>query len=553
MDAGVDLDVGATTPTPMVSRATEWAERTTSRLEPYSIGGWMRRRAPIPNDDWTWLWTPGVLGFLAICAIAVGGSFANSPFKFEMAGTWFFGEPPTLGPPDNQALLLAALVLVYGGLVLLLRTWIHLLRALSTRPGVPIKSLVWMATFWILPLLVVAPMFSRDVFSYAAQGEMVAHHVNPYTYGPDTLGASNYTFPVDPLWKNAPAPYGPLFLMVDGLFARMSFHHSLGTIIMLRALSLLGFVLIAIGVPMLARTFGREPGRAFVLAVLNPLVVLSFVSGAHNDALMAGLLILGFAMARRGRTWWGVTLCVLAAAVKAPAMIGVFYVAWEALGPTASVRERFVPLAKAGLITVGTFLTLSWMSELGFGWVKNLASPGTVRSWEAPATGLGMALSSLTHSLGMSMAMATWISLTRSICLVAAVAIAIWLFTKVDSIGSIKAAGLSLLALVILGPVIQPWYLTWGIVVLAPIATGRLRTTIVAITVVAPFIGLPGGQTLVSSLLHTDPLATAGVLLAMLLIFLCPLGRWTIPLAVETKFLEDPEVFAPVFPRFATT
>ena len=34
------------------------------------------------------------------------------------------------------------------------------------------------------PLLVVAPLFSRDVFSYAAQGEMMSHHINPYHYGP---------------------------------------------------------------------------------------------------------------------------------------------------------------------------------------------------------------------------------------------------------------------------------------------------------------------------------------------------------------------------------
>jgi len=88
--------------------------------------------------------------------------------------------------------------------------------------------------------------------------------------------------------------------------------------------------------------------------------------------------------------------------------------------------------------------------------------------------------------------------------------------------------------------------------VLAALATGRLRTTIVAITVIAPFIGLPGGQALFTSLLHTDPLATAGVLLAMLLIFLCPLGRWTIPLAVEARFIEDDDVFQPVFLRFAS-
>ena len=49
-----------------------------------------------------------------------------------------------------------------------------------------------MLVLWILPLLVVAPMFSRDVFSYAAQGEMMSHHINPYNYGPGTLGSGPY-------------------------------------------------------------------------------------------------------------------------------------------------------------------------------------------------------------------------------------------------------------------------------------------------------------------------------------------------------------------------
>ena len=51
-----------------------------------------------------------------------------------------------------------------------------------------------------ISMLVIAPIFSRDVYSYAAQGEMVSHHMNPYLYGPFQLGNNSYTAPVDPLW-----------------------------------------------------------------------------------------------------------------------------------------------------------------------------------------------------------------------------------------------------------------------------------------------------------------------------------------------------------------
>ena len=98
-------------------------------------------------------------------------------------------------------------------------------------------------------MLVIAPLFSRDVYSYAAQGEMVSHHMSPYLYGPAQLGNNSYTAPVDPLWANAPAPYGPLFLQIDGFFARITFHNELATIVLLRLLALVGVLLIASCVP----------------------------------------------------------------------------------------------------------------------------------------------------------------------------------------------------------------------------------------------------------------------------------------------------------------
>ena len=36
------------------------------------------------------------------------------------------------------------------------------------------RTLTWILVLWIIPLVIAAPMFSRDVFSYAAQGEMVS-------------------------------------------------------------------------------------------------------------------------------------------------------------------------------------------------------------------------------------------------------------------------------------------------------------------------------------------------------------------------------------------
>ncbi len=477
-------------------------------------------------DDWRFLLRPAVLGFVALVAVVVGASFPSSPFKLEMAGTWFFGVPSATGSASN-AFLLLGLVAVYGGLVLLMRVWYGLIKALSRRPGVPLGYLLWILALWLIPMLVVAPVFSRDVFSYAAQGEMMSRHINPYLYGPGTLGAGPFPNPVDPLWINTPAPYGPLFLMVDGFFASVSLHNELVTVVLLRLLSVLGVALIAYCIPKLARSYGRDVGPAFTLAVLNPLVLLTLVGGAHNDAIMVGLLVAGITAARCKHPVWGVILCTLAAAIKAPAALGIIYVAWDWLGPGIPWRQRVRPLITAALVALAVMAVLSEVSGLGWGWIANLETPGTVRSWLAPATGIGMLLSGTAHMVGLGVSSAAVLSVTRVLGLFGAAAAAVYLLWNSDRIGSLKALGLSLLLFTVLGPVVQPWYLTWGLILLAPIAVGRWRTMIIVLSVGSPFIGLPGGRTLLDQLIHANPLAVAAALIVLLGVLVAPLGRWS--------------------------
>ena len=65
-------------------------------------------------------------------------------------------------------------------------------------------------------------------------------------------------------------------------------------------------------------------------------------------------------------------------------------------------------------------------------------------------------------------------TLTRAIGLVAAAAIAFYCLVHRERIGILGALGITMMAFVLLGPVVQPWYLTWGIVIVAPVVTGRM-------------------------------------------------------------------------------
>ena len=473
--------------------------------------------------DWSFLRRPALLGFVAVMSICLGASLPSSPFKLEMGGTWFFGEATW----PTTVLMLPGVVAVYGGMVLFVRVWFGLYQTLRARPGVPIRQLGYMLALWLTPLLVVAPLFSRDVFSYAAQGEMMSHHINPYHYGPGTLGSGPYVSGVDPLWINTAAPYGPLFLMLAGWSASLSLHHALVTVLLLRLQSVVGIALIAYCIPKLARSFGRDAGPAFVLAVLNPLTLLALVGGAHNDAIMVGLLLAGVTAARCRHPAWGIVLCALAASIKVPAAMGIVYVAWDWAGPLASWRRRSNIFLRSGLITVTVMGVLSLVSGLGWGWIANLGTPGTVRSWMAPATGVGLLISGSAHVVGIGVGLGGVLTLTRAIGLIGAAAVAFYCLRHRERLGVLGALGITMMTFVLLGPVVQPWYLTWGIIIVAPVVTGRMLYAVLGLSAIVPFIGLTGGTDLLNQLVHTDPLSMVLAVMVLWAVAIFPLGNWT--------------------------
>ncbi|HZT66558.1 MAG TPA: polyprenol phosphomannose-dependent alpha 1,6 mannosyltransferase MptB [Acidimicrobiales bacterium] len=461
-----------------------WASTAAPTLE--SVGEPEAARHPVAL-----LARPALLGLVATIAITFGASQDSSVFAFKSPGAWFFGIPSMTTPPGRGLLL--SLVASYGGMFLLLRVWLETCSLLSRHPGIAVRAIAVMGSLWVIPLLVAPPLFSKDIYSYAAQGAMVTHGISPYHHGPSALGPGPYLNSVDPLWRNAPAPYGPLWLSLDGIVTSVTAHHVLATVVGLRLLALVGVVLAAASLPTLARGTGRDAATVFALGALNPVVLLHLIAGAHNDALMIGLLMAGLALAKRNRPVLGVIVCTLGAAVKAPAALGVVYIGWHWLGDGTPWRERMRPLVSAGMLAIAVMAVLSAASGLGWGWLGALGTPGVVRSWTDPPTEIGLVVGTITHFLGLGLGVTGAITIMRALGLAVSLGASVALLLASDRIGQLKAIGLSLLLVVVLGPVVQPWYLAWGILVLAPVAFGRWRTALVATTMVGAFIGFPGG------------------------------------------------------------
>jgi len=524
-----------------VSRVNSWARavrRTYERVATFFESGVqllehrytpLGRFTPGPFEGWDFLWQPAVLGFVALTSILAGASFTNSPFKLNMANTWFFGEPSSsaVGAPSTTKYIVSV-VLMYGGLLLLMRVWLRLAEVLKLHVGVPMKKLWWIFALWSVPMIVAPPLFSRDVFSYAAQGEMTSLHLSPYVLGPFSLGSTPYVTPVDPLWGNAPAPYGPGFLSIDSIIDRITFHRELWTVVGLRLLEVIAVVMIGYGVMMLAKGLGRDPGEAFVLSAMNPLVLLTLIGGAHNDAIMAGFLVIGLALAVQRHPVWALFFVSIATAIKAPAAIGLAFVAWNWHGSGSTMRQRIKPFVVGGIVAGAVLGVTTLMAGFGFGWVNNLLSNGTVRSWAAPATGIGMAITNTIHAIGWhTITLGSVLSVTRFIGLMAAVGFAIWLLWHSTERGWVRSLGLSLILFVELGPVVQPWYLAWGLVVLAASYQGREHFWLLLLSITGPFIGLPGGRQLLGDLVHSNPLLIAVALAILGGVLLVPMGRWT--------------------------
>ena len=482
-----------------------------------------RDSATSPGSISPLVWTT-VLGCLSTWSIMIGTSINSSPFTLHAPGSWFFST----GSPTQQSNhdIFLSLVMVYGGLLLFLRVWIDLIRWLEGNGGIPVSKLIPIFILWVMPMLIVPPLFSKDVYSYAAQGEMVSHGISPYSYGPGILGGTKFLNLADPLWQNAPTPYGPLVLGMDGMIVNLTGHSVLGTVVIMRALALIGVVIAAMFVPRIARRFGRDGSIAFAVAILNPVTLFHLVGGAHNDALMIGLLVPGIALALEGRPILGIVLCTLAAAIKAPAELAVVYIGWNWTSTRLPNRERVKPVIAALAISGVIMAIVSWATGLGWGWLGALGTPGTVVSLISPTTLVGTVLGKIAGFLGLGASKHALLSISRALGLMVAFVVSAILLINSDRYGSVRAMGASLILVVLLGPVVQPWYLAWGLILCAVVATGKLRKIVLFLSVAVCFIGLPGAYQLLDFLIHANIVSILASLAILVLVLTTPLKGW---------------------------
>lgn len=435
-------------------RVSTWVRASASRLHGEVAGAWV---SPFVRR--------GALGMALMAAGSLTPAFLpeDAPIVADLKLQWL----------SVGAGRFTATALLVAGVALLVDAWLRL----RPRSGsAPLHRLTWL--IWSLPVLLAPPMFSRDAYSYAAQGQIVLQGMNPYEVGPVYVPGA-FRDQVDPLWLFTPAPYGPLALQLQHLVVAVTGDNAYVAAVAMRLPALLAVGLMAFAIPRLAQHLGVSRDRALWLGVLNPLVMMHLVGGAHGDALMIAFVALALLLATRGQLVLAAVAIATAASFKQTAVLALVAVVGLAMqADTDRHRSKLLLFVRAsalyGAVSAATFTLITAMTGLGWGWIANLSVPVSLRSLLSPPTLLGSIGEAIMRVSGLPASLvARPVPLAQGLGLVVGLALIAWIAWRVAPRKPVLAAGAALLTLCATGPVVHPWYLLWGGVILAASNIGR--------------------------------------------------------------------------------
>ncbi|WP_282005222.1 hypothetical protein [Propioniciclava sinopodophylli] len=466
---------------------------------------------PRPSLPWG---VAAAVGMVASTLIAWGS--AHPEFSFNPAG-WL--DPTVMAIGTALPMPWNRVAIVLGCLVLSVLWWF--LRPHAGRHAIGRPRLL--LAVWALPLLLAPPVLSGDAVLYADSGWVENHGGSVYT---DGLGSAGGPFApsVDELWRGSGVAYPPLTLLVNQLVVALTGNDDYWSFVAMRLPAIVGVALIAFTVPRIAAYLAEKPwsGRpggpsrlaslapqgpqgppslapqgppslapqgaspggagdgAIWWGLLNPLLLVHFIGGAHNDALMVGASLLAIWVTvvamrgddtRRALLLWVVApvLVGVAMALKQQGGLTVLAVAGipiidqlRAQPPGRRLVTYGVRTAGVTAVAVVTFVLIAFLSGKGFGWTAWLTLMGTAGT-PAPFALLGQFGGDLIAWLGADPSGFRFaVGMASNITLLAVLA---WVVIHFSD-RPVSAVGWGSLAVAILGQSMHPWYVPWSLALL---------------------------------------------------------------------------------------
>ncbi|OBC09852.1 DUF2029 domain-containing protein [Mycobacterium sp. 852013-50091_SCH5140682] len=420
------------------------------------------------------------LGFLGAVLLTIGGLGAGStrlhdPLLESLHLSWLrFGHG-----------LVLSSVLLWVGVALMLMAWLWLGRRVIDRTATE-YTMVATTGFWLAPLLLSVPLFSRDTYSYLAQGALLRDGLDPYVVGP-VDNPNSLLDDVSPIWTTTTAPYGPAFILVAKFVTMLVGNDIVSGTMLLRLCMLPGLVLLIWASPRVARHVGANGAAALWICVLNPLVIIHLMGGVHNEMLMVGLMMAAIALTFAGRPVWGVSLIAVAVAVKATAGLALPFLVWVWMRQLQErrnlrpVRAFAIATAASALIFVAVFAVLSLAAGVGLGWLTALAGSVKIINWLTIPT----AASNLINAVGGLLFPVNFYAVLEVARIIGIVVIVValpllwWRYRHTDR-EALTGIALAMVVVVLFVPAALPWYYTWPLAVAAALIQTRPAIAAVA-------------------------------------------------------------------------
>jgi alpha-1,6-mannosyltransferase len=402
-----------------------------------------------------------VASVLSFVAVALVGSVPGSPLTPVLAappGGPFAWLADALGLESVHGTSLVALAVVAvtfaaGAFALVLReTW---------RGHLAARTALALAVGFHVALLFVPLLFSRDVYSYAYYGKIAAtYHANPYVATPADFRSDVLAAFVGPKWFDTPAVYGPLWTQLSSGVVRLASSVE-AQVAAFRVVAIAASLATVFVISRVARS--RWAAReAFAIAAfgLNPVVLFQSAASGHNDVLVALAVAAALAFAFSERELGATASLALGTLVKVTAALplALFVLARVVARPRGERAEaalKHLGLAAAiGVVAAIPFLNTR---DPSLGLVELAGHEG----WLAPSRFFRRFFDAISgDTLGVVPRI-----VFPLVLLAVVVVLGRELIRRAPASPWLEGAswGWALVALMLLGPVLLPWYVVWAL------------------------------------------------------------------------------------------
>ncbi|MEA5055828.1 MAG: hypothetical protein VB093_20590 [Propionicimonas sp.] len=464
------------------------------------------------RNPYVWL---GVAGTGLVAWGSANGEYAYAATGWPNAGVAFFGGLAPM-PLDK--------IFIIVGVALLSWAWWQV----RPRRGVPPIHAGTALALWSLPLLFTAPVLSMDPALYADLGWIQLQGLNPYDVGLTGAGGP-FAGQVDSLWAGRGVAYPPLALLVHKAVVALAGAHPWWSIIGMRLPVLLSVAVMGWAIPRIADLLGRarpepapagstqpvaaQPPRVAVrssqpappvetppvdtsrvgripaprvavwLGLLNPLLVIHFIGGAHNDAPMLAVTLVALWLVLRFPR-------PVVSLVAAPILVGVA-MALKQQGGLAVVAVAALPVAArlaalpllprlkllgwrtaiATVVALVTFAGICVASGLGFGWLSWLDLMGAAPT-PAPLPTVVKGIAWVIELVGLDSTGFQVVAGAASTLIM--IAVLGWVLVRFSD-RPLSALAWGALVVVVGGQALHPWYLPWALALLGLVPLTRTQ------------------------------------------------------------------------------